>query len=790
MKSIILFLASSALLTASARAQVVINEVMQSNIDCIMDDLNEFPDSWVELYNPGPSAVNLSHYSVNDANDPSKAFQLPSFNLGAKCYALVYCDKEGSGFHAPFRLESGKGCTFYLYCDGQLIDQLPEGMKKQPAPNISFGRKTDGDDTWGYQLTATPKAANCGKIADAKKLLGEPIFSVPGQVMTSGQTFALELSLPEDAPEGTVIRYTANTCEEPTETSPIYTEPIQIAATRVVRAKLFCDGWLSPRSTTHSYIQHPRQLTLPVVSVSTKQAYLTDPKIGIYSSSKSFDGKENYNHNWRRPAQFELFEQAGEPSVLNQLCETRITGGATRGNALKSMGFYANKRFGEKRFKYEFFPDERPSVTDFKSIMMRNAGNDFDYLYMRDAIIQRLMSQYVDIDHQAWRPAIFYLNGQYKGILNIRERSNEDNIYTNYDGLEEIDMVENWWELKEGRWSEFQAFMDFYNAHGHTYEEYDKIMDVQEFMNVMILNLFFCNLDFPGNNIVWWKPQAEGGRWRILVKDTDFGLGLYGRDPNYKVLEWLHNPNYDASNAWANQYEHTRLFRRLEEDERFLREFIDRCAIYMGDFMNYERTWEVWQPMYNMIRTEYTEHRKLYNPWWPNYAQELGSAQNWLMQRVKHFYNQLADYYKLGNISPLVINKELSASELEQIQVSFNGVQLSRAAFNGKFYQGRTVTLQGEHVAGWQIVEITRNGELRKTEVEGNSYTFTMPYCTSITINAKVEQGQGIDSLNTDSTQHGDILEIYDESGMRRLYLQRGSNIVRYADGTVKKIWY
>lgn len=39
----------------TANAQLVINELMQSNIDCLMDDLKEFPDSWVELYNTSDS---------------------------------------------------------------------------------------------------------------------------------------------------------------------------------------------------------------------------------------------------------------------------------------------------------------------------------------------------------------------------------------------------------------------------------------------------------------------------------------------------------------------------------------------------------------------------------------------------------------------------------------------------------------------------------------------------------------------------------------------------------------
>ena len=38
-------------------SQLIINEIMQSNVDCITDDLNEFPDSWVELYNSSKSII-------------------------------------------------------------------------------------------------------------------------------------------------------------------------------------------------------------------------------------------------------------------------------------------------------------------------------------------------------------------------------------------------------------------------------------------------------------------------------------------------------------------------------------------------------------------------------------------------------------------------------------------------------------------------------------------------------------------------------------------------------------
>ena len=306
------------------------------------------------------------------------------------------------------------------------------------------------------------------------------MFSKPGQVLSNVGSFNLTISLPAGSPEGTVIRYTTNG-SEPTASSSVFSSAINIWSTTVVRAKLFCDGYLSPRSTTQSYIFFPsnRALTLPVVSIVTDDKYLNDPKIGIYVDGTYQSGTENYRFDWRRPINFEYFETGGKASALNQLCETRIQGGATRTNPLKSLAVYANKRFGEKRFSYEFFPDQKPGLTEFKSIVLRNAGNDFDYLYLRDIIAQRTMASHADLDWQAWRPVIVYINGVYKGIENIRERSNEDNIYTNYDGLEDVDLVENWNDLKEGDMEHLNAFKAFFNEHGHTMAEYEKWMDCQ-----------------------------------------------------------------------------------------------------------------------------------------------------------------------------------------------------------------------------------------------------------------------------------------------------------------------
>ena len=769
--------------TLKAQAQLIINELMQSNIDCIMDDINEFPDSWVEIYNSSSAAINLNLFQLGNSNDPNTAWQLPNKVINAHDYVLIYCDKEATGLHTNFRLESGKGCEVYLFRNKQMIDQV-SGLKKQPAPNIAYGRETEGATTWGYQYTPTPGAANCKQLCT--EILGEPLFSQKGCVMTTSQTLWVTLSVPDGSPTGTEIRYTLDGTE-PTKNSILYRAPLSFSSTAKVRAKLFCNGYLSPRATTHSYIFFPssRQLTLPVISIVTNNRYLNDTKIGIYVDGSYQNGKKNYEFDWRRPINIELFEGANQESVINQLCETRIMGGATRSAKMKSLAVYANKRFGTKRLEYEFFPDQHPGITDFKSIALRNAGNDFDYLYMRDAIIQRTMAQHTDLDWQAWCPAIVYINGTYKGILNIRDRSNDDNVYTYYDGLEDIDMIENWNELKEGDWDNYNKFTAFYAEHGHTMAEYEQWMDCIEYINLMAMNLYYNNQDFPGNNIVMWRPKAEGGRWRWIAKDTDFGLGLYGSSANYKTFEWLYNPNFDYERAWANQYEHTRLFRRLMEDADFQREFIDRTAIYMGDFLNERGTRAIWDPMYNLVKTEYPSHRALINMWWPNYNDELNSARSWLNQRTSYFYKQLADFYKLGSPTPLIINKSAS----EPVETTINGVHISGNYFDGKFFANRQLTVEataaeGREVKGWKVTRVNGNSTTN-SEVNTPQYTFNMPACTSLTLTAIVGEASGISNLMADEEwQTPDA--IYDLQGHRVTTPTKGIYIFRKGNKTRK----
>ena len=806
---------------------LIINEIMQSNVECIMDDIHEFPDSWVELYNASDAEVNLKDYQISNKNKVKKAWQLPDKTIAPKGYVIIYCDKEGkedNRLHPDFRLESGKGCTVYLFKDkgAEPVDSLPADMKKMPAPDIAYGRETDGADKWGYQLTPTPGAANCGKTT--KNILGAPVFSEKGRATSSKEAINLELSLPEGAPEGAYITYTTNG-SEPKADGTKYSKAINISKTTVIRAKVFCEGYLSPVSTAQSYIFHPRKMTVPIFSVQTDDRYLNGGNyMGLFKYNTSKEDKKT--HDWRRPVNIEFFPVEGEESAFNQLGETRIQGGQSRSNALKSMVFYANKRFDpdHKRYSYEFFPDQKPGVKEFKSFSLRDGGNDFSDLYFRDLIIQRTMASHVDLDWQAGHSAVLYINGEYMGMLNIRERSNEDNIYSNYDGLEDLDMVEISHEkvnnvdkfieeYKEGDSLFYNGFKEFYSQKGHTLAEYEEWMDVSEYLNVMVMNLFYGNLDFPGNNLVFWRPNDDAKdcplpkRFRVIVKDTDFGIGLYNRSNDVNALGMIYNPSQYQDN-WAFTEPATRLFKNMMENEDMRQMFIDKSCVYMGDFMNAEGTGEVMDLIIEEALEEFVAHRNKYNSWGNNrndILNKFDSAKKWLagwveenqwggwwgggggktvhQSRMYHFYNQLSKQYQLGDTILVTVNKNVN--DLPD-SVTINGIKLSKGIFDGKLFPNRMYTIsakapEGKSIKGWKVITTPASGSKQTKEYEGSEFALNLTTCKSVSIEAILGDETGISTasvqplwqwkrtvggVNVSNVPAGEKVSLYDLRGV------------------------
>ena len=773
---------------ANSHSQVVINEIMQSNIDCVMDDLNEFPDSWLELYNSGEYTINVGGYSVGLEDNPTEAWALPEIEIPAGGYLLVYCDKAETELHTNFRIDSGKGALYLFDSTGNQIDALT-GIKKQPAPNIAYGRESDGADKWGYELTPTPGAANAGGISNV--ILPEVQFSEQGRILNeNNSSIQLDLYLPDGAPEGTYICYTLDGSEPTLNNGIIYNGTIQIDSSIVVRAKAFCNGCISIPSSVQSYIMLGREQNIPVISIVTDDKYLNDPEIGIfYNDPEKEERKKNYFQDWRRPINIEYFSIDKEESQLNQLAEMRIQGGATRSNPLKSLAIYANKRFGTKRFDYEFWHSDKPGVTDNKSFILRNGGNDFGWAYIRDALIQRVVGRNTDaVDWQGYSPAIVYINGNYYAMLAIRERSNEDNIAANYDGLEDIDLYENWSYLKAGTRDARSEFIKFLTL-THPIDEWHKQLDIESYCALMAVNYWTYNPDFPNNNVIMWRRrEGDDTRWRFFIKDCDYGLGTAHGTLDKDFFNRM-NEGKDDYSKW--QYGYT-LWHNLWANNDFKNIMADRLTAYCGDFLRFEYFAQYLQELYDETHGEQQISHDIWGRPLTNsdYDDNINYLSSWIEERDKYIPTLMEGTFGYTGHATVSVNEWLDPNVAASLNVTYANTPLSHGVFHGTDYVGRNIRLSSPDVEGWMV---SIEGE--ETKHTGTDISIPVEEGKSYVINAFSSEIGGINSyIGEDKNfyiENGSIIvdeamEVYDlagrkvASGTGRLSLpSQGAYIIR-----------
>ena len=737
-----------------ARGQLTITELMQSNITYCMDDLNDFPDSWVELYNAGDETEQLGDYHIGLKKKIASADALPAMEIMPGEYVIINCDKAATGLHTSFRLESNKAGDVYLFKNGEQIDHVAHPIF--PAPNIAYGLDPQTGE-WGYEFTATPGAPNIAGTCDETRILPAPSFSAPGRIGTEPLT--LMLSMPDGTPDEAKIRYTLDG-SLPTAESDVFEagDELTIDQTICVRAGIFCEGWLSTFPTTHSYIFPDHEISIPVVSIVTDDYYLYDENIGIFNDGVS--ETPNWQNDWRRPINIELFEPAQEDAVFNQLGETRIMGGYSRLYKQKSLTVYANKRFGIKRYDTSTIWPDKPNVTISQSFILRNGGNDFEQAHIRDGFVQTLFGRNIDnLDWQAYRPTVCYINGRYAGIYGFRERSNEDYVAANYDGEEDIDMAENWAEVKAGSIATLNTLVTTIESANPTLEEVGEMMDVDNFLKNLAIQMFAGNTDYLLNNIVWWRV-TDGGKWRLLLKDVDrFMTKTYVKTDYFKYIEDAYENAY--SDWHARRINVFRYFLTNPESSSHL---IDMLTAYMGDFLAPDNALELLEEMAGEIQPEIPYHGDVYfSSSYPTYWSQQVSETLPLLYRTRYeyLYENIAEYYDLGQPRQLTVVQpglERSAGN-PTVSLEVNGQSIHNESFNGKYFQGRRLTVAATPlipdyaVSSW-IVRAHDGENVSTSYAAGNVLDMDMPECDSLEIEPVLaKETTGIESITVSDSE-------------------------------------
>lgn len=739
---------------STVSAQVRFNEVVTSNVEGLMAE-HEFPDSWVELYCAWLPLV-TQEYRIGQTDD----FRLasPVYVGPQDKYKVVMCDKE----HVPFRLDSDGGELYLFDTTGRLIDHME--YPAQIAPDVAYGLTGDG---WRWMAAATPGESNSNA---AEGLLPEPIFSLASRVMEPGaEPFQLTVRKPEGVKGQLCVAIGGRI---PTEADAVEGESVTLEVTEsmTVRAVLTCEGMVSPLPSVRSFIFLPEESELDVVNITVTPEWLYGEEVGLLAT-------DLYKGNYRRPAYIEYFKTHDKP-MFAQHTEFRFSGAVSRQSEQKSMVFYANKRFGEKRFKGQIW-EQRPEVKKNKSLLLRNGGNCFYAERINDQLVAGLAINHgLELDCQAYTPALCFINGEYKGIYDVRERSNEDFVWAHYDGLEDIDMVENHRELKCGSAEGYEAMIDYGNSDDLTLEGISELMELETFLNQYAIRVIGHDTDWPQNNIVAWRPADGSAPFRWLMKDCDFIGHMLLRDN----VEKDYFDHLDFAIKVASDPRYTRFFKRFTEVEELRELLTDRIMVMAGDVMRAEVAQRLGRAMKAEIQPNYMSHLQVYygeraeqryGIWDANVDDMLN---NWWPKRVEAVYATLSKRFGLGEPVALTVSGE---------GLRMNGVKVATGDFRGKCFAGREVRLSAAEPSVWTLMTELADGTRAERTLYGAEVAFTLADNVKSTVvtyapgDAAVEEIRGEEAV----TEYYNLQGVrINPKGYRGVYVDNKGGRFRHGD--------
>ncbi len=720
----------SAVCFSNAYSEIRISEIMPNNVSTIVNENYNY-DGYIELYNDGGD-LDIKGWSISSVKDGKEDWNvvLNRTHVIPSGYSLLFFgDKETSSSDARKIDSRFAGSVGHkLSSDESVITFSKNGKRMELAypkqyPHLSYCEQ-------GFMIP-TPGSQNNSLATSISNRAKMPVFkgSQPGFYESK---LSVEIGCETNGAE---IYYTLNGDEPTPNRGMRYNGAVSIDTPTVVRARAYKDGMLFSETLTGSFILPDKYYLnseckglgkrLPIVSISANNEDMFGDMLGMYVEGKNgivegcYDKPYNFNRDWMRSANFEYILDG--KVVDNQEVEIGVYGGCTRIQVAKSLKIKANKRSGKNKMQYDNFFQNR-DYTKYKSLALRNGGNGYSYLppRWRDMYIQSLADG-MNLDVQAAQPVSFYLNGYFYGMMILTERANKDYVYHNY-GLDEdeIDFItlDGDYICEEGTKDAYDAMINYVSKNYSKEEFYDKLdemMDIDEYMNYQILEQFVANTDWVKNNTRLWRKH-DGGKFRWIVFDTDFGLSIASSVDKDMIHFVTTESGYDS---WI-------LIKSCLMNEdfrwRFLDQYLDCLENQFSDEKIDTKLDSIWD-MTNIDNCATFKHSGFLGG--PGNVKTFGetveSIRTFAKQRKGYVINQLKKEFGLGNDKVTIkIRPVFPNSETPNFSFLLNKREINSNKYDTWRYSGERIKVEPIIPTGYKI----REWEINNVRVTlENSYT-------------------------------------------------------------------
>ena len=670
--------------------QIYINEFMASNSSTIADGADY--DDWVELYNAGGSSVDIGGMYLSDNLAEPTLWQIPTGSssvttIPAGGYLLLWFDKETAQgpLHVDAKLGSGGEDIVLTASNGTtIIDSYTYGPQ---ISDISEGRVGDGNSNWDFFGEPTPDASN--DTDPGAPFADTPTVNIQGGFYSGSVTVSVSGSGD--------LRYTTDG-SDPTQSDPLYSSSLTFNSNTPLRVRAFDPPALPSTIMTQTYLFNMDH-DFAVIAYTIDPVTMFDPNTGMYTQ---------FLEDIEVPVNVEFFEPDGTLG-FNMILESEIQGTASASNNQKSLALKAKSSLGSSTIPYEVYPDS--DISEYRSLTLRNSGQDWNLTMFRDAMASSLIDDLSDVegtivppdaDVGDFRPGVVYINGEYWGIHNVRERLDKRYLKVHYNlDDNEIDFLENDNEAKEGDFVEWEILETFLENNSVTsqanYDFVDSKVDMSNYIDQLVFMMYIDNQDWPGNNNIYFRERVNDAEWRWMVKDLDFSFGLFvpGQPwnsgfSNYNTLDRM---STDNSFNWPAPAWSTLMYRRLIQNDEWRERFINRFADQLNVLFLEDRVTGRIDDFKADYADEIVDHA---DRWfggflqWDSHVQKMRSFAETRTTNVRNHI--ISEYSDISGTSTITIN--LNPSNRGEVELSTITIDQPDNGWSGLYFRGNDVPVR------------------------------------------------------------------------------------------------
>lgn len=480
-------------------------------------------------------------------------------------------------------------------------------------------------------------------------------------------------------------------------------DPTPVPKGTVVRAIYINDFGIQSDVMTQTYFvgleQPERGLTL---SLAFEHEDLFGEN-GIYVTGKEYDswylagGPEeatpvpNFQKDLEVPVTLELMDGSGD--ILNQAAGVRLQGASARAERVKRLTLVSRIEYsGNAYFDIPLYGNVLTH-----SVMIKS--------YLPDAMAADLLSDRA-ASVQKSIPVRVYLNGEYLYDSYMLERY-DSHYFRQYYQVDDRVMIKNGVPdddtLLNPERSNYGDFMywiqntDFSDP--AQWEQIQKEISVQSYIDFMIANYFFCNIDFNDihNHVLWRSPILDDTpysdmRWRWCVYDVD-------------ALVWIPNKASRGKPETINVFQNdvrmdmhdTSLFPALSRNPEFRQQFVLSFLDVLNNNFAPEK-----------VETVLRKH-----------GQTLDWQDGYFLKRPDYALQHLAEEFSLtGTVETVTVTN--TAPEAGSVTVNTSRIDLTRGSWTGRYFTDYPITITAEPADGYRFLGW-------KGDSDSSSATITLP---------------------------------------------------------------